>query len=416
MNVLHVSYTDLPGRRFDGYDLLDDLAGRGISGRMAVLEKKSDDPRVVGLYAGPAEESLRQALVRVETRHSLDSLLYPWGRVLAQTEAFRGADVVHYHIIQNRMVSLLDLPMLFAAKPSVWTFHDAWPFTGHCAQPEECEGWRSGCTPCPFLDRLFPLECDRAGEMWKIRRDVFAGIDPDIVVASEFMRRLVAESPITAHLTKVHVIPFGIDASPYLPDEERAASRRRLGIPEDHFVVMLRASKWELKGVRYALEALGSAPPARPTTVVTVDETGLVAGLADTYTVRDMGWVEDESLFPTLYSAADVFLMPSTGESFGMMALEAMAAGRPVVCFADTAVESVVHAPECGVAVPLRDARALRAALDMLASDPADAARRGALGRELASTVYDHGRYLDAMAGLYRSVAARRPARDAAGS
>lgn len=413
MNVLHVSYTDLPGRRFDGYDLLDDLARREVSGRMAVLEKKSDDPRVTGLYAGPTEESLRQALVRVETRHSLDSLLYPWGHVLAQSAAFRGADVVHYHIIQNRMISLLDLPALFAAKPSLWTFHDAWPFTGHCAQPEECEGWRTGCTPCPFLDRLFPLECDRAGEMWKIRRDVFASIDPDIVVASEFMRRLVAESPITEHLSRVHVIPFGIDTSPYLPDAERAASRRRLGIPEDDFVVLLRASKWELKGVRYALEALNSALPTRPTTVLTVDETGLMDGLTDAYTVRDMGWVADTSFFPTLYSAADVFLMPSTGESFGMMALEAMAAGRPVVCFADTAVESVVHAPECGIAVPLRDSVALREALDALAADPADAARRGALGRELASTVYDHERYLDTMAELYYGVAAGRPAEGA---
>ncbi|MDZ4179245.1 MAG: glycosyltransferase, partial [Coriobacteriia bacterium] len=349
MNVLHVTYIDLPGRRFNGYDLLDDLQGRGIHGEQAVLEKRSNDARVVSLYRSPDEERLRQALARVECRHSMDNLLYPWGRALAETEQFKQADVVHYQVIQNRMISTLDMPMLCRLKPSVWTFHDPWPLTGHCVHPVRCEGWLAGCRPCPYLNRLFPLEEDRAGEIWELKRRMFECMDIDIVVASEFMREMVLRSPLTARLEHVHLIPFGIDASRFLPDVEKSKSRETLNIPEDHFVVLFRASSWDLKGLRYIIDALGSSQPGRPTTLLTVDQKGLLGNLPSSYNTVELGWVEDEALYPRVFSACDAFLMPSTGESFGLMALEAMAAGRPVVCFTDTAVASVTHAPECGI-------------------------------------------------------------------
>lgn len=407
MRVLHVTYIDLPGRRFNGYDLLDDLESRGIDGTMAVLEKRSCDDRVISLYGTPEEERLRQALARLERRCGMDSLLYPWGRVLADADEFKNADVVHYQVIQNRMLSVFDLPDLVAAKPSIWTFHDPWPVTGHCVHPETCTGWRFGCDPCPHLERLFPIGVDRASQMWKIKRRMFCRIDVDIVVASEFMREMVCESPMTSDRQRVHLIPFGIETSLALPEEEKAASRRALGIPEDHHVLLFRESAWELKGLRFIIEALAARPPARPTTLLTVDRQGLLGELAPHYNLVELGWVEDEALYPRVFSACDAFLMPSTGESFGLMALEAMSAGRPVICFQNTAVESVTHAPDCGVAVPLGDSLELRRAIDMLVEDPAEAARRGALGRELAAGPYSYERYLDSLAALYESVSGR---------
>ena len=76
-----------------------------------------------------------------------------------------------------------------------------------------------------------------------------------------------------------------------------------------------------------------------------------------------------------LYQSCDVFLMPSTGESFGMMAIEAMASAKPVICLADTAVEEVSRAPELGIAVPEGDAEAMAAAMRRLMGS-----RRNAVG------------------------------------
>lgn len=406
MKVLHVTDLDLPARRFNGYDLIADLETRGVETSQAVLRKVSDNPNVVSLFAGRGDEDLQQRISEAERRHSINGLLFPWGRVLAETAAFKEADVVHYHLIHNGVISLLDLPWLVGLKPSVWTFHDPWPLTGHCVHPMGCEGWLTGCSPCPYLDRQFPIAHDHADRLWRVKQRVLAGLDIDVVVASEWMLDMVRRSPITSHLDRVHLIPFGVDARPFLADDEKVESRRRLHIPEGDFVVLLRASTWEVKGLSYVVDAFASSAPTRTTTLLTVDDRGLLKSLRRNYRIVDLGWIGDD-LYPVALSACDVFLMPSLAESFGLMAVEAMAAGRPVVCFEGTALAAVTHAPDCGMAVPERDAEALRRAVDRLAADPSEALRRGQLGRELVSREYAHERYLDSMTALYDSVAAR---------
>ena len=408
MKVLHVTDTDLPARRFNGYDLLDDLKTRGVQGKQAVLRKLSHANNVVGLFAGRGDQKLQGLLQEVERRHSINNLLVPWGRLLAETKEFKDADVVHYHLIHNQVISLYDMKSLVQLKPSIWTFHDPWPMTGHCVHPTGCDGWLTGCDPCPFLDRLFPIAQDHADRLWRGKRGVFSELDLDVVVASDWMLDMVRRSEVTSHLKHVHLIPFGIDTRHFLPDEAQATSRRRLGIPEADFVVLFRASSWEAKGLKYIIDALLARPPTRPTTLLTVDGQGMLHQLRADYRIVELGWVNDIAVYPLVFSACDVFLMPSLAEAFGLMAVEAMAAGRPVVCFEGTALPAVTHAPECGIAVPAGDALALRAVMDGLAADPSECARRGQLGREIVAQEYGHERYLDSMAGLYRSVLERQ--------
>ena len=407
VKVLHVNNVDLYGRRFNGFDLMKDLSPRGIDCTQAVLSKLSDDPRVFPLIKGQADEALQQALARVEARHSMNNLLFPWGRQLLRTSQFGDADVVHYHLIHNQVISLFDLPLMFSSKPSVWTFHDPWPFTGHCIYPQGCDKWQTGCSGCPSLESTFPLSADCADRMWRVKQRVFANLDLDIVVASESMHDQTRRSPLTSHFNRVSLIPFGIDAGAYLEDEAKLASRRRLGIPDDDFVLFFRSTSSEYKGLEYIVEALGSRPPKRPTTLVTVDRCGLTQALSSDYGIVELGWVEDPDVYPRVFSACDVFLMPSTAEAFGLMALEAMAAGRPVICFEGTSLPSITRAPECGIAVPMRDSAALRTAIDRLSDDPSEVKRRGELGRVIARRDYSHDRYLDSLECLYRSAVER---------
>jgi glycosyltransferase involved in cell wall biosynthesis len=404
INVLHVNNIDLYGRRFNGYDLLGALTTRGIMGQQAVLTKLSRNPNVIPLIQTRADENLHGALARVEERHSMNNLLFPWGRRLMELECFGKADVLHCHLIHNQVVSLFDLPDISRSRPTVWTLHDPWPLTGHCIYPRQCQKWLTGCEACPSLDALFPMREDRANRMWRVKRDVYARIDVDIVVASEFMMDLVRGSPLTSAIDRVHLIPFGVDVSAYLPDSSKAESRRLLGIPEDHFVLLFRATPSEVKGLRYISAALRLRRPQRNTTLLTVDRKGLMRELSGPYNVVDLGWVENEALHPHIYSACDVFLMPSTAEAFGLMALEAMAAGRPVVCFEGTSLPRVTRSPRCGISVPSGDVEALREAIDRLSSDPEEARRRGELGRLIAKSDFSYERYLDSLAELYESV------------
>jgi glycosyltransferase involved in cell wall biosynthesis len=412
MKVLHVTDADLPARRFNGYDLMDDLVSRGVEGKQVVLRKTSSNPDVVGLFSGRGDELLQSRLREVEYKHSINNLLIPWGRLVAATEAFRNADLVHYHLIHNQVVSLYELSWLFGLRPSVWTFHDPWPLTGHCVHPAGCDGWLAGCKPCPFLNRYFPLARDHADRNWKSKQRLFSTIDIDVVVASDWMLDMVRRSPITAHLEHVSLIPFGVDTDWVLPEDQRGNSRRRLGIADDDFVVLFRASPWEVKGLSQIIEALALGPPARRTTLLTVDGRGMLKALRKDFRIVELGWVDDPARYSAAFSACDVFVMPSLAEAFGLMAVEAMAAGKPVVCFEGTALPAVTHAPDCGIAVPTGDVRALRAAVDRLAKDPAEGQRRGRLGKMIVTEEYGLERYLDAMANLYRSVLTRPRAGD----
>lgn len=408
MRVLQVNDADLRGRRFNGFDLLSDLGERGIEAHQVVLTKESDDPRVRALLAADTDVALNDALWRVEQDNSMNALLYPWARTLRTLPEFHEADVVHYHLIHNRMLSLLDLPALFAEKPAVWTFHDAWPLTGHCIQPASCTGWQSECTPCPHVDRWFSLDSDCAGPQWRLKRRVYSKLDADVVVASRLMQRMFESSPLPGSGMRPHLVPFGVRGDDFLADGARAESRRTLGLPEHDITLLLRAAPGQSKGTDKVIEALtaGSFGGAR-VTVLALDGVGVLRSLPSQFNVVEYGWVRDQALYARLLSACDIFLMPSPAESFGMMALEAMAAGRPVVCFNDTAVEELIAEPECGLAVPLGDASALRTALERLAADGGMRERLGRQGRAVAAQRYAHDQYVDALVAVYEEASSR---------
>ena len=226
MKVLHVNNVDLDGRRFNGYDLMAELRPYGVAAKQAVLSKLSDNPDVFRLLSQSTDETIHQALAQVEQRRSMNNVVFPWGRVLASRREFREADVIHLHLLHNQVVSLLDLPMLTEEEALRLDLSPPGAVvTGHWISPVDCKGWFYGCESCPHLDRAFPIAKDCADRMWKLKSHVYAQLDVDIVVASQYMLDIVKASPLTRHFERVHLIPFGIDTTAYLPDSERVASR-----------------------------------------------------------------------------------------------------------------------------------------------------------------------------------------------
>ncbi len=114
---------------------------------------------------------------------------------------------------------------------------------------------------------------------------------------------------------------------------------------------------------------------------------------------------EDEK--PRWYATADVYVSPATGrESFGIVLLEAMAAGTPIVCSDIHGYKGVVRRGEQALLVPPRDPRALAAAIRELLDDPAERARMGASGHE-RSLQFGWGRVAERVDDYYRFVVRR---------
>ncbi len=409
MRALQISDNDVFGHRFNGFDLSADLRAAGHESECLVWTKHSRDRHTHVLASQhPQRLGVNQLACSLQDTYGAQAVFTPFSYDVLFHPAYLAADVVHLHLIHNLFFSILHLPIISRLKPVVWTLHDPWALTGHCVHPFTCDRWKQGCGTCPSLGSFFPVQRDATALNAEIKRLVFASSDIDLIVASKWMEDRVRASPLFQN-ARVHRVPFGVDASIFQP-LDRAAARARLGVPHDHLSLGLRAIEGEFKGLDTIRDALRRIEPDRKLCLVTFNNKGLLDEFRNRFRVIDLGWVQDDAEMARAFNAIDVFLMPSAAESFGMMAMEAMACGTPSIVTAGTALEETVRPEEgAGVVIPQGDSHALASAIMQLEQSPD---RRLALAERAlraASTHYTKTRYVSDIVRVYDSAIARRP-------
>ncbi len=217
---------------------------------------------------------------------------------------------------------------------------------------------------------------------------VMRSIDRIVVATPNYLE---SSRALCAFRDKCCIIPYGIDRRRFVEADEggaRALRRRLGGGPLLLFVGVLRY----YKGLRYLLEAIPRLDARLNARLVIVGDgpegetlRRQAGALGVARRVHFAGRVSDDEL-PLYYRAADLFVLPASerSEAFGLVQLEAMSSGLPVVCTElGTGTSYVNLHGESGWVVPPRDAGALAHAIAMLLSD--DALRRrlavGALAR-----------------------------------
>lgn len=165
-------------------------------------------------------------------------------------------------------------------------------------------------------------------------------------------------------LAPILVIPGGVDLDQFSP-RPQAAARQDLGLDADAKIVLFVGRIQRLKGVEVLLRAVAKLDSrlvivgGRPGNSQETREIARLQHLAARLGVADrthfVGAVAHEQL-PTYYSAADVLAMASSYESFGLVAVESLACGTPVVATRVGGLRSIVRDGETGLLVPWRDA------------------------------------------------------------
>jgi glycosyltransferase involved in cell wall biosynthesis len=411
LRVLQVSSADLAGGRFNGHAIAPRLSERGIESRMLVWNRQSKDASVRSFLPVRGMRLMNAWLGRMERARSVHARLQYQSFLLAAHPWFRAADVVHYHIIHDGWFSLDALPFLTRRKPSVWTWHDSWIMTGHCIYPLGCDRWREGCGACPDLTLPFAMREDRTAEAHLWKQGVVRRSDVEVVFASHHMQSMGEASPM-AQGRRTHLLPFGVDLDFFRPGDV-AAARARLGIRPDRVVIGFRGAAENLyKGGDIVIEALRGLPETLPVKLclLSTHAAGYSFPFMDRHQVVELGWSTDPQLVRDSLLAADFFVMPSRAEAFGMMAIEAMACGKPIIVTDGTSLPEITQAPDVGVAVPAGDVPALTAAILRLLTNPAEREARGQAGRALAEARYDERHFADGLAEVYRGAIARREA------
>ena len=216
-----------------------------------------------------------------------------------------------------------------------------------------------------------------------------------VIACSYYMREQIADI-FGVEESAVAVIPNGIDPGDLQPlgDAELERFRAAFASPDEQLVLLVGRLVYE-KGFQVALDAMPALIEARPGTRFVVAGSGTheeelcrqaeVAGLLEHGTF--VGWIDDGVLY-SLYRAADVCVVPSIYEPFGLVALEAMASGCPCIVADTGGLREVVPHDAVGLRFPAGDTGALA---DLTARVLAD----HELGQRLVVEAREHVRRFD---------------------
>lgn len=345
MNVLGLSWSDSIGSRFNGVSIKSRLEKLDVNYKLLT----GSEPMLKEDWISPAFPNRMetnptfQIINNLEAQSGFQSRLQWWTSNIFSREEYINAEIVHLHIIHNGWFRLESLKRISREKILVWTIHDPWILTGHCIYPYECLQWKEGCGNCPDLGRPLPVRRDRTKHEVIRKRSLMNSVKADVIVSTQWFKDQLDSYGLQSN--SINVIPFGIelrDTTSLLGYKLSIKNKYLISVSE--FVVMIRVSTEPQKGLNFALKALGRL--RKNITIIAVDQYGKLSSLAADHKILEFGWIHDENELMNLYSAADVFIMPSIAETFGLMALEAMSCGTPVVYPRNTAIDEVVGADE----------------------------------------------------------------------
>lgn len=353
---------------------------------MLVGWKVTNDPDVERVWPTRAWRIVDYVSGEVADRLGLQYLWLPSSHRIPRHPWVQEADILQLCNTLGGYLSHTILPRLAEARPVVWRLSDMWPFTGHCAYSYDCQRWKTGCGACPILDEYPPLRFDTTALLWKIKNRLYRRCDLTVVAPSRWMAAQVRESPLLGHFP-VHVIPNGLDTETFRPIPKPLA-REVLGLKPDVRVVLIIGYSEDAprKGAAYlrqALDALSRTLHFDLSLLLIgtsgggwMDETG--------FPTRSVGFVTNDHFMATVYSAADVFVLPTLADNSPNSVLESMACGTPVVSFNVGGVPELVRHMETGYLATYKDAADLAQGIGLILTD---GGLRERLGRHCRAVV-----------------------------
>ncbi len=235
-----------------------------------------------------------------------------------------------------------------SGKKILWTLHDCWSFTGHCAYFDfvRCDKWKTACHDCPQKGS-YPASILRDGSRsnFEKKKALFTGVpNLTLIVPSHWLERRVKQSFLKDY--PVEVVYNTINQEIFKPTPSDFRTMHHL---ENRKIILGVASVWdERKGLKDFL-ALGKLLEERYKIVLI----GLSQSQIQALPEGILGLPRTNSMeeLAQAYTAADVFVSPSTEETFGMTAMEARSCGTEAIVYRDTACEEIVN-QFGGIAVP----------------------------------------------------------------
>lgn len=329
--------------------MINTVCGVGSTGRICtdlaeVLEQNGHECKIA-YGRGIVPEKYKKYAVKIGSDldvklHALQTRLFDntgFGSKRATKKFIRwvkeyNPDIVHLHNLHGYYINI---EVLFnyladADKPVIWTLHDCWTFTGHCAYYSyvKCNKWRTGCYNCP-QKKAYPssLFLDSSKNNWEQKKKLFTSVKKmTLVTPSKWLAGEVQRSFLDKYPVKV--IPNGIDLDVFKPTPSDFRKKHNL---EGKKIILGVASTWDTrKGLNdfvelskildenYKIVLVGVTVKQKkelPKNILAIERTNNVQELAEVYT------------------ASDVLFNPTYEDNYPTVNLEAQSCGTPVVTY-----------------------------------------------------------------------------------
>lgn len=355
MQVLHINQSDIGGgAAIAGYRLHQGLLAQGVDSRLLVGSVQSGSDRVASVERNYWVEKL---IGYANQRAGFNYLNHISSFEISKHDFYKDADILNFHNLHTDYFSYLALPALTKSKPAIFTLHDMWSFTGHCAYSYDCDRWKVGCGHCPYPDTYPAVSKDNTHLERQLKNWVYSRSNMTIVAPSHWLTEQAKQSILSQF--PIHHIPYGINTEAYQPlDSEQC--RTLIGIPPRKRVLMFGAAnlKDSRKGGDLLLEALKNLPTAlkSETVLLTLGKGGESIAEAVGIANLNLGYVSNDRLKAVAYSAADLFIFPTRADNLPLVLQESLACGTPIVSFKVGGVPDLVRPGITGYLAAQEDA------------------------------------------------------------
>lgn len=322
-------------------DIDDVLQGAGHNCMIAYGRGPAPDRKHVYRIGSNWDIIQHGVFTRITDRHGFASCQAT--KELIKTMEAYAPDMIHLHNLHGYY---LNIEILFhwlrsCGIPIIWTLHDCWAYTGHCAHYSyaKCTRWRIQCTSCP-QKKEYPASFfwDASQSNYKRKKDIFTGIPYlYIVTPSRWLAGEVKKSFLSAY--PVHFISNGIDLTCFRPIISDYKERNGIG---NKIMLLGVANNWNTKKGYEEFKKLADRLDARFEIVLVGLTQKQSKGLHRN--MRGIPRTNNAEELAVIYSAADVFINPSREETMGLVTVEALACGTPAIVYPCTAVPETVDA------------------------------------------------------------------------
>lgn len=302
-----------------------------------VGNKRTKDLNIFCTRENRYKKIIEVLINKILNKLGLQYLYFPFSTkaILKKAEELK-PDIISLHNTHGWCFKTSLIMDLSKIAPIVWTLHDMWSFTGHCAYSFGCKKWQEKCYDCPSLNLYPSININTTRFLWNYKKKIYkdsnvTAITPSNWLAGEARKSLLFDNKEILHINN------GLDQDLFKP-KDKEKCKYVLNIPKDAKVLMFSADSLDdpRKGGDYLIEVLRIINKKISNKIhIIIVGSGNTMELKklDNLIVHSIGQFLSEIFMPICFSASDLFLFLSRADNLPNVLIESISCGTPCITF-----------------------------------------------------------------------------------